>query len=278
MRALVLAGVGAQAPVAGEQVVEPVDDVLGARAAPQVDSHVVESAVHVVGVRERLAPHPHHAVALVIGKDAARAELVDELRRLRGAHHGEPLAPALDDGVQGVARHEAVGRGEGVAQHYFVVAPGLDEPALLEIERVQVLVTVLGDRDDAPGDRLVEALDVEVDRRDHARGDALDAGDAGDARAQALRRTLEAREHVGEAVVAVVGSAGGVQAIERGDEHDVGRHAAKDHQGDRRRLTPHLPDLAQQLAVERTHRYQDISAGVFLRVLRSCACTLPLLR
>ena len=72
MGALVLARVGAEAAVALQQ---PVDAGItaGRWLRGEADGQVVEGALQVVGLAQGPALHPHHAVALAVGKGRGRA-------------------------------------------------------------------------------------------------------------------------------------------------------------------------------------------------------------
>ena len=80
VRHLPLPAYGVQAPVGRQQLIQPLDDIFLAGVARRSQNHVVEGAVHVIGVFQRVPGHPHHAVAFVIGHDGARCDLQYELR------------------------------------------------------------------------------------------------------------------------------------------------------------------------------------------------------
>jgi hypothetical protein len=98
-RQLVLARVGADAAVRLQQFVEAVDDILLVAAPDQGQRDIVERAIHVIGGRQRLMSHPHHAVTWVVGEQRAGRDLVDVFRRHRQRDDVERLAPPVDGGV-----------------------------------------------------------------------------------------------------------------------------------------------------------------------------------
>ena len=250
VRDLVLAAIGAGAAIGPDQVVEPVDHLGLVGAARQLERDVVERAVEIEGVLDRLAAHPHHAEALVVREQAAGADGVDEFGRERGAADGDLLAAAVDDRREAVADGEMMGLGEGLVDHGLVVAARLGQGAGGEIKIVQDRRVVFGDRDDLPDHRLVETRNVAGDVIDDALIDRRDAGDFRDPVGQRDRRALQAREDVGETILAVEGIEGALQGMQHPERHHADRDAASHHQADRQHLALHVQKVAEKLAVE----------------------------
>src|SRR5262245_3027279 len=159
------------------------------------------------------------------------------------------LALPTDGRPEMVSRLKLVRLGEGVADDYFVIAPGLHHAAALEVKPAQERFAVVRYGDDLRGNGVRESGDVEARRGDHTRLRLLNAIDFRETQPQALRRALERSKDIGEAVVAVIGCLREPQGIESGSRHDEGRYPARDDQPDSQTLALHAPEITQELAV-----------------------------
>ena len=155
MRKLLVAAVGAQPAVAGQQQVEALDHVGLRGAGGQRERDVVEGAFHVVGRCQRCLAHPQHAEAPVVGEDRARADLVDVFRRQRHADDAQPLPAAVDDRAEAVTDLQVVGHGEGLARDDLVVAAGLHVAPGAQAQVVEHRPWPLGDGHQPAAGRLV---------------------------------------------------------------------------------------------------------------------------
>ncbi len=81
VRELVGAGDSTDAAVALEDPVELLDHRIGIDAARELQRHVIEGFLEIEGRRQRVAVHPQHTEAPVVGHQRSRPEAVDELRR-----------------------------------------------------------------------------------------------------------------------------------------------------------------------------------------------------
>src|SRR3569833_1448754 len=234
--------------------------------ALQAQHDGIEGALHIVGIAERRARHPHHAVTLVIRKHAARPQLMYVFRRHRGADDGELLAPALDDYIQFVAGLETVRGGEGLAHHHLVGAAVVDHATRAQIEFVEHGLARVGHRGDDARHGFGKSGDVDGDGRDDPCINLVNAVDLGDAQTQRFRCALQGGEDLGEAVIAIKPIAARLERIERDEEHHVGRNTARDHETDGEGLALELPEGAQQFSVDRAHHHTS-SCGAFLCAL-----------
>jgi len=250
---LILAAIGPRAAVGAEHRIHAVDHLLHRGARGDAEGGVVEGARHVVGRGQGVAAHPEHAVALEVREHGTRGDLVDVLRRHRHPDDGQPLALAVDDGGDPVARVEVVGVGQGVGDHHLVRAVGLDRASALEVQGVEVRLGAVGQGQQQARDGVGEALDLQLHPGAHPGLHPLHAGDLGEPRGHRFGRALQGDEDIGEAVVAVEAVAGEHQGIVGRERHHQRRHPAHDHRRDRQHLAAHVPEVAQELEVEGLH-------------------------
>ena len=266
VRDLVAATVGAESAVRVEQTVDAVDHVELARAGRELERDVVEGAVEIEGRAQRVAVHPEHAEALVVGKQVRALDLVDVLGRDPDPDDAQRLPAPVQHGAQPIADFELVGVGEGLAGDHLVRAARLDPATATQMHVVQDRRAQCRDRHEPAGRGLGQSRNVERHLRDDARLDGRDARDRRQRRSQRLRRALERGEDVGEAILGVVRGLRLEQRLVADPErHDRG-DAAGDDQRDRDGLAAQMPEVAQQLAVEGPH--QASSAGASRRSLR----------
>ena len=143
--------------------------------------------------------------------------------------------------------------GEAFAGNDLVRSPGIDVTALAEDDVVEDFPPDFGNRDQAPGGRLLHAFDVESDFDHDASLHLRYAGNRPDALAEQERGAFKGRENVGEALAFVVRLAGRLQGVEGAQVHDVREHAHPDHHADRETLALDPPKVAEQLAIECLH-------------------------
>ena len=70
-----------------------------------------------------------------------------------------------------------------------------------------------------------------------------------------LRRALDGRENVGEAIAVIIGDPRLLQRAMRPDSKNDRRHATTDNHGDRKDLGPEASDVSKELDVKRRHRF-----------------------
>ena len=154
-----LAAVRAEPAVALEQPVEARDHLgLESRPAVRRQRHVVEGALHVEGRAERVAAHPQHAEAPVVGEQARRP---GSRRRTRARARCRRCAAAASGRCSTAPRvsptRESVRAGEGLADQHLVAAARLEPAPAAQVQVVQDRDAPLGDRDQPPGRGLGEA-------------------------------------------------------------------------------------------------------------------------
>jgi hypothetical protein len=250
---LILARIGTRAAIGAQHGVHAVEHVLHVGASGQRRRGVVEGAFHVVGGGERVAAHPQHAVALEVREHGPRGDLVHVFRRYRHADDGERLAFAIDDGGELVAGLEAVRVGEGVGQHHLIRTVGLHHAPALEMQRIEQGLAAVRHRQQQARDGVGEALHLQLHPGDHPGLQPLHPGNLAQALRHRFRRALQIGKHFGEAVFAVEAVARGRQRIVGGERHHQRRHPTHDHCRDGQYLAAHVPEIAQEFAVEGAH-------------------------
>ena len=254
-RGMVSAVVGDQPPVGLEQSVELGHDRRRVGPGSDIHHHVVEGPVEVERRREVALVHPEDAEPLAVREGLARARLENILRREGHAHDGEPLAAAAQDDVHRVAGREAVGLGEGFAHDDFAGFARLGKPPGAQVEQVQALRTVVGQRDHAAVGRFGHPGQVEANGADHAGLDRGDPGDLGQPLAQGVGCAFQFAEDVAETVAFVVGGAGGFERKDEAACHDHHGEPAGHDETHRHDLALHFSEVADELEVEGGHGF-----------------------
>lgn len=262
-------GDGAGAAVAFQQLVEAFDHILRIGAVEQTQAEIVEGAVEIVGRLQRLAADPHDAEAVVVGHQGAGSDGVDILRREGDADHGEGAQVAVHQCLEAVAGLHAVGVGEGLAQHHLIRMAGAYQAAFPQHQLIEARLSALRDGDQLADHRLLEALDGESGEILDPMVDGAHPGDGADLLDQPLRRPLDAGEDLAEALPLVVGFGGLGQGLQGGEGHHQHRHPGGDDDRDGQHLPPQLPEIANQLFVQRAHRIPP--RGAACRTRNLCA-------
>ena len=247
-------------PVQG--LIDVRDDGGSRRAGRDAYDDVVEGAVHVERLGERLPTHPEHSGTAVVGEQLSSTQEVDELRRDRDPDDREPLVAAVDHRVERVSRPETVRIGEWLADDRLVAS--LREAATPEVQAVERGLGIVRQRDETPGARVAVAGHAQIGVVDHPalhRGDARDRGDlAGD-----CSRAFQRREDVAEAMRVVVRVAGAPQGRDGRTGHHERRDAGGHDEHDRQQRRPVKPDVPRCLSVENLHEraltHHDIVDG-----------------
>ncbi len=251
VRRVVGAAVGAEAAVGIEQCIEAANDFDFAGARHEDETDVVEGAFHVEGGGKFAFAHPEDGEALFVWQDIAGANLVDVFGAERDADDAQDIAPAVDDGLDGVAGVEVMHLGEGLADEHLAAPVWLDVAAFAEIDAVDPRLVGFGHGDDAAQRGFGEIFDVEIHIDDDARVELRDAGDRGDLVGKVIGRALELGEDVGEGVPVVIGVH---RLLERGHGcggEDEGGDAAGHDERDRGGLPFHRQQVADEFAMER---------------------------
>ncbi len=141
------------------------------------------------------------------------------------------------------------------------------------VHAIQTRLAFVRQREDQSARRLLEPGHIE----DHAGGDArlhgTDAIDLPEALCDRLRRALEQREDVGEAIGLVVRALRREQRLVRAAHGDVRGHRGGDDERDRECLSAHVPQIAQELPVQHHH---DSSSGEILCAFDRTSTIVPL--
>ncbi len=141
--------------------------------------------------------------------------------------------------------------GEGLRQHGLARCTRRGHAPRPQCQVIQFGRMPVGYGHELPDDGLIETLDVEDRRLDHASAHGLHAGQQQHLLAQVFRRALRPREDVSEPIPVVIGLRRLLQRLDCRQRHDQHRRARCDHQGQRQCLGAHAPEIAEQLAVER---------------------------
>ena len=80
----------------------------------------IERPFHVHGSGQGTARHPQHGKMGMIGKHAARCQLVEKLRRAAHPHHPKALGAAIDGDLQPGAGLQVMHGGKGLADHHLI--------------------------------------------------------------------------------------------------------------------------------------------------------------
>ncbi len=198
--------------------------------------------------------HPQEAEVLRIRKQFSRTDAVDELRAECYADDLQGLAATVDDREQAIAQVEAVSFGEALANQRLLRPVRVQEPPAAQRDIVERRPAAVRQGDQASIDRIGDSGHVQRDAHHHPGLDLPDSRDRRDALLDPVGDALGAGEHVGEGVAGVVGVAGREQRAEHSLRHDQQRDPRRDDQGDRQYLGPNVPEVAQQFAVEGSHR------------------------
>ena len=145
------------------------------------------------------------------------------------------IAVTVSPGIQVVREREPF------ADDDLVGPRAVDVTAALDDDVVQHRTTLGWNRDEPPGRRLAQPLDVERDVHHHACLDLRHPGYVGDAVAQSPWRALERGEHIGEPLALVVARLGQPQRVEAAVVHDQHHHADGDDEADGDRLALDVP-------------------------------------
>ena len=250
MRELVLAGKCAESAVAVEQAIDSMDDFLGRRIALQAEGHVVERAVHVEGIGEGLVVHPHDAEVFRIGEQVAGLDLKDVFWRKGDADDPQLLAAAIDDCRDRIAQVQIVGFREGLADEHFIVAARRQLRAAPQVDLIQERIAKRRQRNQLGDGRLVEAFDVECDILDDSRFDSCHARHFLEPIGDRVGRAFDASEEVGKMLPLVKRRPRDLQGMENGPRIDKRGNAGGNHDRNRKGLTLHLGQVAEQFAVQ----------------------------
>lgn len=198
---------------------------------------------------------PPDAEGLVVGRTAARGKHV--LGRNGGAHQVHLLQPAVEDGIDAVARLQATRHGKPVAHHGFERTATFGPAAAAQRERILALTLRVGpcqvQADEAAGHRCVGVGQGDLCVHHHVELDLGHSRDGRQARAQVHRRTLDAGEHVGQAVVAIETVARALQRlVHREHAHETG-HADGHHHRDGDHLRAQALEVAPEFGVQGLH-------------------------
>src|SRR5271157_379136 len=100
------------------------------------------------------------------------------------------------DGITGI---EGMGGGEGLSNHYFVVAARLGKPSGTEKEQIELLGPILRDRKDHSVRGFFHAGKVKDDRTRNPGLDRTDSRNLGKTCAERVWCSLQIAKHIGEA-------------------------------------------------------------------------------
>ena len=117
--------------IAGEKAVNGGDDRLRVRTGGEAERRLVERALHVERGGKRPLRQPQHRVAQVIGEHRAGADEVKVFGGGRRADDGEALLSPVNNGLQRVARLQAVRFGKRRADDDFARRPRRGQAAAL---------------------------------------------------------------------------------------------------------------------------------------------------
>ncbi len=166
--------------------------------------------------------------------------------------------PTMASNRDPISKPCAVAKAE--IDRHLVGAAGFRQPAPADEQVIDRDIAAGGNRDQEPGRRLAEALDIEERRLDDPRLDRGDAIDGGDLIGNALRCPDGGSENVAELVALVVGGAGFLKRTMGADGQNEGSDAAGHDQGDGERLGPQPAKIAEELDVEGSHRAHQFTA------------------
>src|SRR5690606_30584229 len=185
---------------------------------------------------------------------------VDELGGEGDAHDVEFLQTAVHHRLHSAPGTEAMGLGEGLVHEHLFAALGGGEAALAEVDGVERRILRVREGDQGSDDRLVETLHADLHPGEDPRPDGLHVRQLRDSVRDRERRADEGGEEVAEAVVRVELRAGAVQGIPNARQRHEGADATRDHEDDGQDLGAEIPELTEELSVERPHQW--ISSGV----------------
>ena len=163
-----------------------------------------------------------------------------------------------------------------LAEYNFVVAPGHRQTPLPQMQQIQLRFAIIRQRDQQTADRIAEAGNIDIDLGLDPCFQQIDTGNFSDPPGQPFRGAFKIGKHISQSVIAVIILLSGVHRFEGGYRHDIGRHPAGNHQGNRQGLTPHAGQIAQQFALQRAHQLS--SCGAFLWVFWKTSLMWPSLR
>ena len=243
---MLAAVVGHQGAVGGQQPVQVLLHGPGPGPGRQGQDDAVEGPAQVVGLGQGPLAHPEGAVAAVVGHGLAGPRLVDVLGRHAHADDAKLCSRPVDRRLQGVAGHEAVGLGEGLADHDLARAVGFGQAALAQVQPVDLRLPAVGQGQDQAVGRFAQPRQVQGQGAPDARlqgGHAVDLPQAG---LHGVRGALQIAEDVGQAVGGVVVVPGRLQGQDQAAGHDHDHQAAGHDQGHGRHLPLHGPQVAQE--------------------------------
>ena len=132
--------------VAGEEAVNGGDDCLRVRAGGEAESGFVERAFHVERGGERLLRQPQHRVAQIVREHRAGADEIQMLGGSRRADDGEALLSPVNNGLQRIARLQAVRFGKRRADDDFARRPRRGQAATLQKQAVLLRAAIIRQR------------------------------------------------------------------------------------------------------------------------------------
>ena len=211
VRRLVDAANGTEPAIARQGGIQRVDHATLVGVCRQLERDLVEGAIHIHGGLQRLMRHPHDDEALVIGQARTGVDLIQKFWRGGNAHDGEPLRPPIDGEIQLVAGGEAVCVGKGVTDQNFARRIGQQHAAGAQVQSVLLRLPAIGQRQHRGHHRFVKARHFDLGAGSDARFHFAHTGNFAQAIGYAVGRTLEARPHVGEAVLLIQPGRGAAQ-------------------------------------------------------------------
>ena len=227
--------------VAGEEAVNGGDDCLRIRTGGEAERRLVERALHIKRSGKRPLRQPQHGVAQIIREHRAGADEVKVFGGGRRADDGEALLSPVNNGLQRVARLQAVRFGKRRADDDFARRPRRGQAAALQKQAVLPRHAIIRQRLHPRLRRFGKTVQRQLRARHQPRLHLGNARNLGEPRQHCLRHTLRLHPNLRKARLAIKRIARIAQRQERRLRHHQHGDAGSNHQGNGERLAAHPP-------------------------------------
>ena len=262
-RSLIPPRVRAAATISFQQTIDRRNHRCRRCARREVQTQIVEGAIHVIGHGKRAIVHPHDAETLVVRQRLTRPRLEHKLRRKPDAADAQCFAPTIDHRHQLIADAHLVFERKGLTQDYLAPLVRTRKSPAAQKYAVEFLLTaILRQRNNLPSSRLGNSGQIQRHIHHHPRLDRCHSRQIRHPLGHRQWRTLQSREHIRHRMLLVIQ---GPRSLERQDQtprHDHHRQATGHHQTYRQDLTFHPAKVSQQLTVERMNHFSTTSIAM----------------
>ncbi len=226
VRKLVGSVVSPEASIRRENGIEPFDDGGRIRPGTELYGDVVEAVVHVKRSCHGRVVHPDDAEMPAVGPYVRTAtHLVHVLGREANSDDAQAVVPSVQHDADGIADLEMIGLGKCLTDNGLLSRIGRRQAPRKHVDPIECRLCPVRYTDQPKRRRILAPGKIGDHVLDDAGLHGADEWDRSDLRGDALRRARHRREHVGKAVIVVVGGSrrihGVVVALHRHEGHDA---------------------------------------------------------